>query len=157
MTDGKIKKICSVRRPYTKADPADRFNRFVEKIENGCWEWRGSRLPSGYGRFSFDGASMGLAHRFSYSIFCGPLVDGMQIDHLCRNTGCVNPKHLEQVTPVENILRSIPFRRTYSSDACKNGHPWTERSRYLKKSGKLNCRTCRNESMILYRNRKKTA
>lgn len=46
-----------------------------------------------------------LAHRVSYEMFVGPIPDGMQIDHLCRNRGCVNPKHLEAVSQRENVIR----------------------------------------------------
>lgn len=98
---------------------------------------------------------MGLAHRFSYMSFRGPLLEGMEIDHLCRNRWCVNPSHLEQVTSRENNLRSIPYRKTHTETACKNGHEWTERNRYVMPNGKVNCRDCRNESAAVYRERQR--
>ena len=35
----------------------------------------------------------------------GPIPDGREIDHLCRNHRCVNPDHLEPVTHLENMRR----------------------------------------------------
>lgn len=81
--------------------------RFIEKwtlVDNGCWEWTGSRHPRGYGEF-FDGSTVVRAHRWAYEQFVGPIPEGLVIDHLCRNTGCVNPLHLEAVTQTENIRR----------------------------------------------------
>jgi hypothetical protein len=70
-----------------------------------CWEWTGSRNPKGYGSVTNGkGASM-LAHRRSYEIFNGPIPDGFEVDHLCENTSCVNPAHLEAVTPEEHRRR----------------------------------------------------
>lgn len=46
------------------------------------------------------------AHRYSYVKFRGAIPEGCEIDHLCRNKKCVNPKHLEAVTRSENMLRA---------------------------------------------------
>jgi HNH endonuclease len=37
-------------------------------------------------------------HRFAWELLNGPIPDGPTIDHLCRNTLCVKPAHLEVVT-----------------------------------------------------------
>src|SRR5688500_15244750 len=57
---------------------------------NGCWEWQGAISTAGYG--SYRG---GYVHRIMCERFNGPIPAGYQVDHLCRNTRCVNPAHLE--------------------------------------------------------------
>jgi hypothetical protein len=52
------------------------------------------------------------AHRFYYEQHVGPIPEGLQLDHLCRNTRCVNPAHLEPVTGAENMRRRVAARRT---------------------------------------------
>lgn len=87
--------------------------RFTSKIcvmPNGCWEWRGTHDKDGYGHFRIGSRTNGslrmvLAHRFAYETLVGPIPEGLQLDHLCRNTPCVNPLHLEVVTLQENIRR----------------------------------------------------
>lgn len=81
----------------------ERFWRRVQEQEGGCWLWVGT-VDRGYGLLSVDGKTV-RAHRYSYETLVGPIPDGLQIDHLCRNRGCVNPAHLEPVTQVENIRR----------------------------------------------------
>ncbi|MFF4531456.1 HNH endonuclease signature motif containing protein [Streptomyces sp. NPDC001407] len=54
---------------------------------------------------------MTYAHRTAYSLMVGEVPDGLQIDHLCRNALCVNPAHLEPVTPSENIRRAVAARK----------------------------------------------
>mgnify|MGYP000641429375 CR=1 FL=1 len=70
-----------------------------------CWTWTRGHDPSGYATFHWPQAG-GYAHRAAYLLAVGPIPDGYVIDHLCRNRGCVNPAHLEPVTPQMNTLRS---------------------------------------------------
>jgi len=85
----------------------EKFWRLVNKLdgENNCWLWIGPRGGNKkYGSFCYGGSHQ-IAHRMSYELHYGKIPDGMQLDHLCRNTMCVNPKHLEIVTRVENMRR----------------------------------------------------
>lgn len=71
--------------------------------ENGCWRWlRG--MAGKYGVKMVDGKNR-YAHRVYYENEHGPISPGLHIDHLCRVTDCVNPEHLEAVTPKENVIR----------------------------------------------------
>lgn len=98
--------------------------------------------PAGYGGFHVDGVRY-LAHRWSYEHFVGPIPDGLELDHLCRNRGCANPAHLEPVTRRENALRG-PGSKT----ACVHGHPYTSQNTYIRPDrGTRQCRECgRNRS-----------
>ncbi len=99
-----------------------------------CWEWTAYRNPAGYGHFTKK-----YAHRVAYETLVGPIPAGLQIDHLCRNTSCVNPDHLEPVTPRENTLRSPASRPRQ----CPQGHPRTPETRYRLKDGRMGeCKAC---------------
>lgn len=101
--------VIKARRCKTKEDA---LKVFWERVEKGseCWLWKGPHT-GGYGRVSID-SKVTLAHRFSYEIHKGPIPDGFQIDHLCRNPSYVRPDHLEAVTRTENIRRAVESRRT---------------------------------------------
>lgn len=78
--------------------------------ETGCWEYQGYIYPkTGYGVCArvVDGVKETLqVHRYYYELHKGPIPEGLELDHLCRNRKCVNPDHLEPVTRVVNRRRS---------------------------------------------------
>lgn len=88
-------------RPLKRvASPEDRFWSRVDKGSGpeGCWEWTGLRLPTGYGQMSVRGKVRRM-HRYSYELAHGPISEGAFIGHLCHNPACVNPAHLREATP----------------------------------------------------------
>lgn len=111
-----------------------------------CWEWMAFRQPDGYGQLGRGGKRGGfvLAHRFAYELLVGPIPEGLQIDHLCRNRSCVNPAHLEPVTLVENLRRGERAQQTH----CKRGHPFDDANTYRSPNGHRHCRACRRLLLI---------
>lgn len=143
----------------------NKFVTFLRVDSNGCWLYQGGKINS-YGRFKMTAKSPTLqAHRYSYEVFKGEIAEGLVIDHLCRVKNCVNPDHLEAVTPKENTRRgklseytaSIPREKLIrmaeigriaaankrkSQTHCKRGHEFTEDNTYLY-AGTRNCKACR--------------
>jgi len=76
----------------------------------GCWNWNRYRDRDGYGSTRTDGSLL-LAHRAVYERLVGPIPEGLELDHLCFNTSCVNPAHLEPVTGAENLRREQSHRK----------------------------------------------
>jgi len=92
----------------------------------------------GYARFRYKRKTQ-LAHRVSYDLYIGPIPAGLTLDHLCRNTSCVNPWHLEPVTIQVNIARTPMANKTH----CKAGHEFTAENTYINARGGRYCRECR--------------
>lgn len=128
----------------------ERIKASIILNENGCWVWQKRISENGYGQVSINHKSL-LAHRVAYQAFVAPLIDGLQIDHLCKNRACVNPEHLEQVTPRENIHRSdAVYKRLRTKRYCPQGHEYSKENTYYRqtKEGGINrsCMTCAREN-----------
>ena len=130
------------------------IERFMEKVSpepnSGCWLWTSAVNQKGYGRFNLNSIAR-KAHRISYEIHKGPIPTGLQIDHICRVTCCVNPDHLEAVTCEENVRRSV--LRGPVKTHCPKGHPYSGDNLYPNPNGRRACRTCRNHATARYRER----
>ncbi len=119
--------------------------KFLERVnvsDNGCWQWRLALDSGGYGQLEEHGRIFS-AHRLAYELFKGPIPQGLTIDHLCRNRGCVNPDHLEVVTMRENIIRGISFAAVNArASHCIKGHPFDLFNTYFLPEGGRECRMC---------------
>lgn len=95
------------------------------RVEGECWVWErmvsGTKSRYGYFRPGTKATDRRyMAHRWIYEQRVGPIPEGFQVDHLCRNTLCVRPEHLEAVTPEENQ------RRTRQAVCAKGLHDLTD-------------------------------
>ncbi len=116
----------------------ERILRRIRQTASGCWEWTGQLQNRGYGVFSFRGRPW-LVHRWTYIHLVGPIPDGKEIDHLCRNRACCNPAHMEPVTRRENCLRGA---RSGPRSRCRRGHRLVAGNVYVGRRGTRLCKTC---------------
>ena len=111
-----------------------------------CWLYAGHITEYGYGRFYsvINGKRKDiLAHVAMYEALVEEIPEGMELDHLCRVRSCINPKHLEPVTHLENVRRGEAGKRERARTHCPRGHIYSETNTYLY-SKKLyrHCRKC---------------
>ena len=162
-TDGRVRcRICKRLnyKPHPRPSTLDRLLAKVDVGVTGCWNWTASKQAGGYGQIRVGGRDgrYVLAHRVSYELHVGPIPDGLQLDHLCRNRACVNPEHLEPVTCRENILRGVGFAATNAVKThCPAGHPLDGANLYVCPRGTRKCRACRAEASRRYLQRKRAA
>lgn len=124
-----------------------KFEKYVirPKKKSGCWESKGTH-SDGYAMLRDPRyGKMRNMHVIAYEIFVGTVPEGKELDHLCRNRGCVNPSHLEAVPPRTNKLRGEGVaaknaRKTH----CVRGHPLEGPEADLKPDsrGRRICRKC---------------
>ena len=132
-------------------DPVVRFFAKIKVEASGCWLWTGAVDSGGYGNAVWQRRWRG-AHQVSYELHVGQVPSGLELDHLCRVTRCVNPDHLEPVTPAENMRRRYA---TYTH--CKSGHEFTVDNTYIRPSGQRDCRACIRSRVARYNARKAAA
>lgn len=140
----------------TKANGKHRDESMADRLirqsvdEGDCRVWTGVLTYNGYGKVRMKHRTS-RAHRASYEAFVGPIPEGLEIDHLCRNRACIKPSHLEPVTRPENHRRRWLVNPTFpphpqlaSESHCANGHEWTpENTRIQVRPGKRDRKTCR--------------
>lgn len=115
------------------------WSKVVRAEENECLEWVGAKTH-GYGILNRSGRSK-RAHRVAYELLVGKIPDGLVLDHLCRNTGCVNPDHLEPVTQQVNCLRGnarFNGRHIRERTVCPRNHPYDT----FNHKGERACKRC---------------
>ncbi len=109
---------------------AERLWSQVDK-SGDCWLWTGCTNWGGYGRMSVGGRQV-CVHRLSYELHHGPIPDGTEIDHACRNRACVRPDHLREATRKQNMENLVarsssgfrgvyPHRRRWQARICHHG------------------------------------
>lgn len=120
--------------------------RFWSKVDRRgpaeCWPWLAYVAPTGYGQVKIGGRQFG-AHRVAYELAVGPIPDGLQIDHLCRNRACVNPSHMEAVTQQVNLARGDAGLHNAIKTHCPAGHPYDDENTVIVADGRRRCRACR--------------
>jgi hypothetical protein len=125
----------------TRLSPVD----YVIDHETGCWVWQRGLTWGGYGEMRV-GKQMRRAHRVYYERYRGPIPSGLHLDHLCRNPPCVNPTHLEPVTPRENALRGNTIAAGRKAQThCVRGHSFNEANTIRVGAGRA-CRECQRRA-----------
>jgi hypothetical protein len=116
----------------------------IKSAPGRCWVWTGAqRNKKGYGGFWVASAAgtkgQVYVHRWSYETLVEPIPDALVIDHLCRRPSCVNPAHLEPVTPAVNTQRGAMGHR----QVCRRGHALKGDNLILQESGGKTFRRCK--------------
>lgn len=75
----------------------------------GCWVWIGyktrNRRGVYYGRLSIRVSGIPYpfyVHRLAFEEWIESIRGGYEIDHKCRNTLCINPAHLQQLSKTKH-------------------------------------------------------
>ena len=96
--------------------------RFWSKVDvtpdDGCWEWRASRFPLGYGRFKANGVVQN-ASRIAWEIANERPLLHLMARHTCDNPGCCNPAHLVPGTQADNMADKVERGRHQNGATAK--------------------------------------
>lgn len=96
-------------QPIRSKGPLPLDERLMRKVARvgDHWLWTGLGRSSGRGTIKMAGRRV-YAHRAAYEAWVGPIPDGHHIHHRLPECGislCINPEHLEAVSPSEHRQR----------------------------------------------------
>lgn len=136
----------------------ERFEHlFIPEPNTGCWLWTGCLNPKGYGNFHYHGKTR-LSHGAAYEMFVGPIPEGCEVDHTCRQRSCVNPRHLEAVTHRINLLRGHTVTAYHASRThCPQGHPYDATNTVIENDGGRKCLICKRHYVKRWHQRRAAA
>lgn len=128
--------------------------RFLSHVivdpETGCWHWTGKKDRDGYGRFKLPGDISIAVHKWAYMHWRGSYTEP-ELDHLCRNTSCGSPWHVEPVTKSQNQKRGKwgVLRSGNGYGVCSQGHQLEGENLLMEAGGvrtplRRRCRICRH-------------
>jgi HNH endonuclease len=132
--------------PYPEIRSEYIENSFTDKNLGRCWVWMGAKDQKGYPNFTVARNKTAKAHRFSFKLAFGWLLEHpYQIDHKCNNPSCVNPRHLFHLLGKDNNAKSnsasaVNKRKTH----CKYDHEFSDENT-IRKNGRRICITCEKE------------
>lgn len=121
-------------------------------LENGCWEYLGTRNEQGYGFINYRGKPWPL-HRLTLTIAKGPPPTPKHKGcHECDFPPCCNPTHLFWGTQKANGEDMAAKRRSakQANTACPRGHLFAEHGRINPKTGWRACRMCERAKSRIY-------
>ena len=110
--------------------------------QNNCWICK-CDPKNLYPRIFWNGRRYQV-HRFVYQCLIGPIPEGKQMHHVCKNKHCCNPGHLEILTLREHLLKTpSTFKRL---SLCKKGHEFSQENTRIGPDGRRRCRICLNKA-----------
>lgn len=104
-----------------------------------CWEWQGVVNNKGYGTTSYgrdrkvkglDGPR--LAHRTSYELSVGPILEGLHLLHSCDNRLCCNPVHLSPGDAKQNMQDKVDRNRQQKGEQIHGSRLTSDQVREIK-------------------------
>ena len=117
--------------------------KYEPEPNSGCWLWTAGATGAGGGYgYIYAARRMRRAHVVLYELLVGPVASGLELDHRCRNTRCVNPGHLRPVTHQQNMQASPNMgRANLAKTHCPSGHEYDE-ANTSHVNGRRQCREC---------------
>lgn len=161
--------MTSLRNRTRKTTPEQLLLEHSTVLPNGCRIYHGRPDPR-YCSVMIEGRRTG-AHRLAYEIWVGPIPPGFHVHHSCGNKVCIEPTHLEAVSPRDHVLEkhaetiapaisaaiaeSARLRREQTH--CVRGHEFTPENTWIRKEGFRQCRACLRERQRARRARGRAA
>ena len=111
----RIEQTSPLRAAYDAGDYAgvvDAIKARATRTVDGCWEWP-SVTADGYPVVTLGKQRKKVpVHRLSLEAWMGVALGNQSAHHVCANTRCVNPEHLQPITHRENVAEMLA-RKAY--------------------------------------------